>query len=101
MENFSPTRGRFVNTYVYKWKVESTSFDMLFVIQVVAKDNDGNVVRSGSLSGLTMQNNTSKPPEVKMDSISGCEWSEVTALAKPVEVPFHRVYPGYNFLPMG
>ncbi|MFL2927325.1 MAG: TolB family protein [Opitutales bacterium] len=63
--------GRYGNTYIYKWTIQRQDADQQsFVIQAIAKDNDGNIVRSGSLSGITVENNLSQRPTVRLDRVT-------------------------------
>ena len=62
-------QGRHEDTYVFKWTVASTIYNsQSFVLQAVAKDNDGNIVRSGTLAGLTADNSGNRP-KVEIDNI--------------------------------
>ena len=65
-------QGRFGNTYVYRWKIDKTinASQENFVIQAIAKDNDGNIVRSSTLGGINYENNEERRPEVRMDRVS-------------------------------
>ena len=64
-------KGALENTYVFKWEVATeTAFFQNFVLQAVAKDNDGNVVRSGTLAGLIADNSANTRPTVNVDNVT-------------------------------
>ena len=64
-------QGRFGDTYVFKWEVATeTAFFQNFVLQAVAKDNDGNVVRFGTLAGMIADNSANTRPVVLVDNVT-------------------------------
>jgi hypothetical protein len=83
-EELGPPQGRFGNTYVFKWEVATeTAFFQNFVLQAVAKDNDGNVVRSGTLAGLIADNSANTRPTVNVDNVTvDNEGVKIRALAE-------------------
>ena len=85
-ELLGDAEGRSGNTYVYKWSVEQLDVDsQSFFIQAAAKDNDGNIVRSSSIAGLTAANFEEKPPEVNVDGVFiDAEGVKIRALARSV-----------------
>ncbi len=60
-------QSRFDDTYIYKWQIR---LEEDFVLHAETRDNDGNIVRSGSLIGSNFQNSESDPPKVRIDSIT-------------------------------
>ena len=69
-ELLGDVQGRHEDTYVFKWTVASNIYNsQSFVLQAVAKDNDGNIVRSGTLAGLTADNSGNIRPKVEIDNI--------------------------------
>ena len=70
-EELGEPQGRFGDTYVFKWEVATeTAFFQNFVLQAVAKDNDGNVVRSGTLAGMIADNSANTRPVVLVDNVT-------------------------------
>ena len=83
-EELGEPQGRFGDTYVFRWDVATeTAFFQNFVMQAVAKDNDGNVVRSGTLAGLVADNSANTRPTVLIDNVTvSNEGVELRALAE-------------------
>ena len=63
---------------------ENDEFFQMFNLQAIAKDNDGNIVRSSTLNGMLASNELSKRPSVRVDSINiDAEGVKIRAIAKP------------------